>query len=78
MNEVVNDIILTKAIECYELMDQIGLLRMMQAFDSDIDKNINTEEGVVFASIRQQIIDGMLKEREEQWKKKINGYKKKT
>lgn len=56
---------LSSAIACYELMDQTGLLRLKQAFDSDLIKNINTEEGVVFASVRQQIIDGILEEQEK-------------
>ncbi len=51
------------AIACYELMDQTGLLRLKQAFESDLIGNIITEAGVVFASMRQQIIDGILEYR---------------
>lgn len=56
---------LSSAIVCYELMDQTGLLGLKQALDSDLINNINTEEGVVFASMRQQIIDGILEEQEK-------------
>ena len=54
---------LNSAIVCYELMDQTGLLRLRQAFDSDLINNINTEAGVIFASMRQQIIDGILEQK---------------
>ncbi len=54
---------LLSAIRCYEFMDQTGLLRLKQAFDADLIKNINTEEGVVYASIRQQVIDAVLEGR---------------
>jgi len=53
---------LSSAITCYELMDQAGLLQLRQAFESDLIGNINTEEGVVFASMREQIIDGILED----------------
>ena len=56
---------LSSAIECYNLMDQTGLLRLKQAFESDLINNIDTEAGVVFASMRQQIIDGILEEQEK-------------
>ena len=56
---------LSSAIACYELMDQVGLLRLKQAFESDIINNITTEFGVVFASMREQIIDGILEMREK-------------
>lgn len=56
---------LSSAIECYNLMDQTGLLRLRQAFESDLINNINTEEGVVFASMREQIIDGILEDRKK-------------
>lgn len=54
---------LSSAIECYNLMDQTGLLRLKQAFESDLINNIDTEEGVVFVSMREQIIDSILEER---------------
>ena len=53
---------LSSAIMCYSLMDQAGLLRLRQAFESDLIGNIDTEEGVVFASMREQIIDGILED----------------
>ena len=59
-----NPMKLSSAIACYELMDQVGLLQLKRAFEVDLIKNINTEEGVVFASMRGQIIDGILEERE--------------
>ena len=51
---------LNSAIACYELMDQSGLLRLRQAFEDDLINNINTEAGVVFASMRGQIITAIL------------------
>ena len=60
-----NPMRLSSAITCYEFMDQAGLLQLKRAFESDLIGNINTEDGVVFASVRQQIIDGILEEREE-------------
>ena len=57
---------LSSAIACYELMDQTGLLRLKQAFESDIISNITTEFGVVFASMRGQIIDAVLEGHEEE------------
>lgn len=60
-----NSMNLSSAIACYELMDQTGLLQLRQAFDSDLIGNIDTEEGVVFANMRQQIIDGILEEQEK-------------
>jgi len=56
---------LSSAIACYEFMDQTSLLRMKQAFESDLEHSINTEGGVHFASIRIQLIDYILEEREE-------------
>lgn len=63
-----NSMELSSAIACYELMDQVGLLQLKQAFDSDLINNINTEAGVVFASMRQQIIDGILEKQKEKKK----------
>ena len=57
---------LSNAIECYNLMDQTGLLRLKQAFESDLINNIDTEAGVVFVSMREQIIDAILEERESE------------
>ena len=65
-----NPMKLSSAIACYELMDQAGLLRLRRAFESDLIDNINTETGVVFASMRGQIIDAILE--------KHYGHKKKT
>jgi len=65
MNEIVDDLLLKKAIECYELMDQTGLLQLKQAFESDLINNIDTEAGVVFASMREQIIDAILEDRKK-------------
>jgi len=65
MNEIVDDLLLKKAIECYELMDQTGLLQLKQAFESDLINNIDTEAGVVFASMREQIIDVILEDRKK-------------
>lgn len=61
-----NPMELPSVIACYELMDQAGLLQLKQAFESDLIDNIITEEGVVFASLRIQIIDGILEERESE------------
>ena len=57
---------LSSAIACYELMDQHTLLRLKQAFESDLINNITTEFGVVFASMREQIIDAVLEDRESE------------
>ena len=65
MNEITNDLLLKKAVECYELMDQTGLLQLGQAFESDLINNIDTEAGVVFASMRGQIIDVILEDRKK-------------
>lgn len=67
MNEVVDDLLIKKSIECYELMDQTGLLRLRQALKHDLTHSLTccTEESVNFASIRIQIIDGILEEQEE-------------
>jgi len=56
---------LSSAVACYELMDQHTLLRLRQAFESDLINNIDTETGVVFASMRGQIIDSILEEQEK-------------
>ena len=61
-----NPMKLSGAIACYELMDQAGLLQLKWAFESDLIGNINTEAGVVFASMREQIIDAILEERESE------------
>ena len=53
---------LSSAIMCYNLMDQAGLLQLKRAFESDLIGNIDTEEGVVFASMREQIIDAILED----------------
>lgn len=55
-------------VACYDFMDQTGLLQVKQAFESDLEHNICTENGVIFATVRIQIIDGILEEREEKFK----------
>ena len=60
-----NPMKLSSAIACYELLDQAGLLQLKRAFESDLIGNINTEAGVVFASMREQIIDGILEDRKK-------------
>ena len=56
---------LSSAIACYSLMDQTGLQQLRQALESDLIGNIDTEEGVVFASMREQIIDSILEDRKK-------------
>lgn len=51
---------LFNAVECYESVDQTGLLCLKQAFESDLEHSIETELGVVFASMRIQLIDSIL------------------
>jgi len=52
-----------EAREVYELMDQTQLLRLKQAFEADLAHNIDTEEGVLFAGCRINIIEQILEER---------------
>jgi len=52
-----------EAREVYELMDQTQLLQLKQAFESDLKHNIDTEEGVLFATGRIAIIDQLIEER---------------
>lgn len=52
-----------EAREIYELMDQTQLLQLKQAFESDLKHNIDTEEGVLFAGGRINIIEQILEER---------------
>ena len=54
-----------EAREVYELMDQTNLLQLKQAFESDLKHNIDTEEGVLFATGRIAIIDQLIEERME-------------
>lgn len=49
---------------CYELMDQTGLLQMKQSLEHDL-KHCRTEDEVVFATMRIQIIEAILEEKEE-------------
>jgi hypothetical protein len=56
---------LSSVIACYELMDQTGLLRLKQAYETDLRQCIDTEKGVVFANLRIQIIDGILEDRKK-------------
>jgi len=53
-----------EAVDIYELMDQTQLLRLKQAFESDLKHNIDTEEGVLFAGGRINIIEQILEERD--------------
>lgn len=53
-----------EAREIYELMDQTQLLQLKQAFESDLKHNIDTEEGVLFAGGRINIIEQILEERD--------------
>lgn len=48
----------------YELMDQTQLLQLKQAFESDLKHNIDTEDGVLFAGGRINIIEQILEERD--------------
>ena len=57
--------ILFGVVKCYEYMDQTGLLRLKQAYETDLRQCIDTEKGVVFASLRIQIIDGILEDRKK-------------
>jgi len=52
-----------EAREVYELMDQTQLLCLKQAFENDLANNIDTEEGVLFAGCRINIIEQILEER---------------
>lgn len=52
-----------EAREVYELMDQTQLLCLKQAFEKDLKHNIDTEEGVLFAGCRINIIEQILEER---------------
>ena len=52
-----------EAREVYELMDQTQLLCLKQAFEKDLAHNIDTEEGVLFAGCRINIIEQILEER---------------
>ena len=54
-----------EAREVYELMDQTQLLCLKQAFEADLKHNIDTEEGVLFAGCRINIIEQILEERDE-------------
>lgn len=54
-----------EAREVYELMDQTQLLCLKQAFENDLAHNIDTEEGVLFAGCRINIIEQILEERGE-------------
>ncbi len=66
----VHGLTLKGTIECYDLMDQTGLLRLKQAFEHDLAQSLTccTEQSVNFASIRIQLIDLILEEREEKFK----------
>lgn len=55
-----------EASEVYELMDQTQLLQLKQAFETDLKHNIDTEEGVLFAGARINIIESILEERGNQ------------
>ena len=59
-----------KAIECYDLMDQTGLLQQKQALENDLENSIATEEGVQFTGWTINIIDNILEERDEKWRNK--------
>lgn len=54
-----------EAREIYEFMDQTQLLQLKQAFENDLAHNIDTEEGVLFAGGRINIIEQILEERSE-------------
>lgn len=61
---VISSLSFKHARECYESMDQTWLLRTKQALETDLKHNIDTEQGVIFASVRINIIDDILEEQE--------------
>lgn len=65
---VIGNLSFRTARECYELMDQTWLLQTKQAFERDLKRSIDTEQGVIFAGVRINIIDNILEEREEKFK----------
>lgn len=68
----VDDLLLKKSIECYELMDQRNLLELKQAYERDLAPNTDTEQSVVFVAVRIQLIDLILEEQEEKFKTVLN------